>query len=1178
MYLIDFVRAVRPKMQKQNLENVLNQLKASSDTLFLEFFKKQKYDALRLSQVLEERFLIVVRKRYGRRQKYPTHILYDSRFYHQEMEASSIWLVYQDTLTQVSKVQDLPALSTSHYRKHLPTALPEILNLPNTGLPSPTDAKDIDDWMKTHVNSEEERNISFFYAIMYFNHYEMGFSHKPTFGNTQASTTVYIEIIANKDYSLAFREKNPEDPKWIKQAAKEHEEFLKWNEDLATPPPPGNMNTINHSASVSVRLPALTLASTLGLLTEQEANFIRQMLDHMVIGLVCTYDEGGHLRHVLWGDESKKFSTQVPCFMAHLSGNENESTAVTMNNNAKLQAFEKMNQFFESLYERRAFWVRQRTLLLQPLMDRLSKYPLKVTSLYSTCLRQLRDLIAKQLVVTFSTSDQDFHALKFFMLHYIRTDQPDKKRVSISLRASTDNSIVSLVASHLSIINIHNYLDCTMEDFFQSKQQEPQKCQWPLVTRIICNTKLANQPQGYDNYSAVQHRAVQMSLALRDTYIKLDNFVWSQFGLDAFYNGTYKSLSHLGYELVLLSSSVQMGPLELGLEKTKRFYDTMYRNFSKGGFMFSAFCELKANDPLVYGGPTAQALHHYDLNSAYGHAGATSYIPNGFGVGYVKESFNPGMREPLLAIDDNFDLDLSVLGPAPVTPPTEKAKQFKGERLHRKDFLRTNSFEFKAVYATLYRLMQDGVNIERAFHNFSSFGIFYIAKYPLDLVVVDKMGKLYLYNFDGEYAHGCDTCPRLKRYVNDHTNEYLRKKSKARDEVIHRYIASHPCAVYTVGCDCHDPMYTKKTLNDLFSSTPVLKDLCEGYPKPALLDETTFLDHIKANRENKNYTFVCWAQCTLDAPLLILRRDHIPAGDYLSSSTQQKSLMLTREYVEYLLDHGNLKFDSLEAVIFYKTRPRLNDVYEKLVEQRYNTSDKLLCTFIKRLVNLSCGYFGKHETPPVKVTLTNGLPRNFKFYQHQIDFNPLVNSTSLQVGKEQYFHLKSVSPSRPLTKNSNAPLPWYVGIVENSKLRLMQCLEFFNDHIGRDNVHLLYSNVDNLVIALAAKTLTDAVLPYRRASFEQEVGHFISSKKQPGLLKEEFAYNNDWKVITARIQHLVILSEASHLKTSGIKFDSDQEAYNVAIKMLHGIKTLVTQERRIDKLRSIEMETKMFYI
>ena len=134
MYLIDFLRAVRPKMQKQNLENVLNQLKASSDTLFLEFFKKQKYDALRLSQVLEERFLIVLRKRYGRRKTYPTHILYDSRFYHQEMEASSIWLVYRDTLSQVSNVQDLPALSTSHYRKHLPNALPEILNLPNTSL------------------------------------------------------------------------------------------------------------------------------------------------------------------------------------------------------------------------------------------------------------------------------------------------------------------------------------------------------------------------------------------------------------------------------------------------------------------------------------------------------------------------------------------------------------------------------------------------------------------------------------------------------------------------------------------------------------------------------------------------------------------------------------------------------------------------------------------------------------------------------------------------------------------------------------------------------------------------------------------------------------------------------------------------------------------------------------
>ena len=187
---------------------------------------------------------------------------------------------------------------------------------------------------------------------------------------------------------------------------------------------------------------------------------------------------------------------------------------------------------------------------------------------------------------------------------------------------------------------------------------------------------------------------------------------------------------------------------------------------------------------------------------------------------------------------------------------------------------------------------------------------------------------------------------------------------------------------------------------------------------------------------------------------------------------------------------------------------------------------------------------------------------------------------SQDVGKENYFHFKTIispSPKRPQCK---VPLPWFVTIIEHSKLRIIQCLHFLNIHFGPQNVKLIYSNVDNLVIALAGNSLVESVLPFREWSFINHLEDFIYHEKLPGLLKKEWSYHQEhnWKVVTCRIQHLVVVSEEAHLKTSGIKFDSPEEAYETGVKMLHGIKTLVTQQCRVNRIAGLETEERQLYI
>jgi hypothetical protein len=52
-------------------------------------------------------------------------------------------------------------------------------------------------------------------------------------------------------------------------------------------------------------------------------------------------------------------------------------------------------------------------------------------------------------------------------------------------------------------------------------------------------------------------------------------------------------------------------------------------------------------------------------------------------------------------------------------------------------------------------------NICTVYSNFSPSGLFYLDKYPADLVVIFDNGQMQVYQFDSHFVHGCNICASL---------------------------------------------------------------------------------------------------------------------------------------------------------------------------------------------------------------------------------------------------------------------------------------------------------------------------------------------------------------------------------------------------------------------------------
>jgi hypothetical protein len=233
------------------------------------------------------------------------------------------------------------------------------------------------------------------------------------------------------------------------------------------------------------------------------------------------------------------------------------------------------------------------------------------------------------------------------------------------------------------------------------------------------------------------------------------------------------------------------------------------------------------------------------------------------------------------------------------------------------------------------------------------------------------------------------------------------------------------------------------------------------------------------------------------------------------------------------VSHHAFVVTDLEAVLFFKAEPIFNQIYQELTERRRLSCDSNEKNWIKRLVNLSCGFFGFQSELAGEsgggyrhYSIRCRIPRTYNVSSHRIDvqhgFAHLCNAT--------YYVMAFTSfPSRrrraAAVFPANNALALFFAVVEMGKLRLVQALQFISRYVPPQNWSLLYSNVDNLIIVLEeARSLDEAVFlvnDYQGyAKYLEEKRHFVASidnggEVNPGQLKLEWiCQSSSWRFIT----------------------------------------------------------------
>jgi hypothetical protein len=284
-----------------------------------------------------------------------------------------------------------------------------------------------------------------------------------------------------------------------------------------------------------------------------------------------------------------------------------------------------------------------------------------------------------------------------------------------------------------------------------------------------------------------------------------------------------------------------------------------------------------------------------------------------------------------------------------------------------------------------------------------------------------------------------------------------------------------------------------------------------------------------------------------------------------------------------------VELQHLDFVLFYKTEPVLNRLYRQLVDLRANTQDPVLVTFLKRLVNLSAGFFGCRSTQlNTKTTyrIVNRLPHHYAFYRHSADLRFTVD-----LEDESYFLLET-KPWPRLSSRARGParyaVPIFLAIVEDGKQRMAEILHFVREHLRPGSFRFLYSNIDNIILALTTPTLEEAVREDQRDSFRYHWASFFSKPsggggdggggtKVPGRAELKWMVQNDWKFITLRTQHYCLASTNQDVhKISGLSHLDSQAAFAYAERQWQGQRVDIPQERRLRKMGGVQTRTVTF--
>ena len=652
----------------------------------------------------------------------------------------------------------------------------------------------------------------------------------------------------------------------------------------------------------------------------------------------------------------------------------------------------------------------------------------------------------------------------------------------------------------------------------------------------------------------------------------------SEFNYDIF-SLPFGSLSGLSYKSIWTLYARSGGPYHHGLEKIKTFDRELLRKHCQGGFSYSAEIKREVGDPLRDDpARTCKSIRSFDIRSSYGYACSTLNSVKGFCTSY------------------------SLQPPPPTPTPTSDDDSFREQKLIRCDrFARFESFEFLSVFYTI-RLLETAsprVKIKTVYSNFHQFGVFVLNRFPVDLTVVTEEGHLRLFNMDGSFAHGCRAgCPDEKSYVGDKSREELEMASQLRDDCIQKWcknmnekMNNNSFSIYKVVTDCHDSDYSPKNLRLQFESWPELRSLTSGYLKK---NELSAGDLLGCSRE-MNYLALVEGRVVADKeatpasglkPLLVLRE--VAAGEKKNWSRSDNTMgetLVSRDTLEWLTKNCQFKVEKVKKIWLFKKCNLFGRVFDRLVKQRaLDETGKTKKEFLKSLVNHCSGYFGLNENNKINSKanrLVLKLGRNFDMFKTEIvEAEPVENQNILIL--RTFTGRRNAANLRP----QNSALPIYCLIVDFGKMRLSQAMCHFERFLHPEKFRFAYSNVDNLIVVLSEDALEEAAAdddaanrPLKKQFLAQQSVFF---GPDPGQLKVEFEFTSadNWKFVTGCCQNYAVLADKRDglHRNNGLNSITAETSFLASSNMLEKRKTVVRQERRVDKMRNSETTFKNIVI
>jgi len=445
-----------------------------------------------------------------------------------------------------------------------------------------------------------------------------------------------------------------------------------------------------------------------------------------------------------------------------------------------------------------------------------------------------------------------------------------------------------------------------------------------------------------------------------------------------------------------------------------------------------------------------------------------------------------------------------------------------------------------------------------------------------------------------QYVHGCKKCPPLKRHVGNAVHQTLEERTNRRDNYLKEWASSVNEAMackdyvtYIVRTDCHDENYLPKKLKLIFSQEKDLNNLTDAY---VTQNRMKFDELLNIANNNNKLTYIAVIQGFVPGndplkPLFHLGADKI--WQRRSNIDGEDRILLTKDYLKFLMTQHNFQVTKIFTIYIYRTSKILNSIYKELLDERYSTTSESKKRFIKNVINFSCGFYGLNSDKNLSKMkscrlVSKKLSRRFEVERTGID--PIGN-----VNGDLFYYSKLYASEREKNyrKMNISALPLFAAIVEFGKLRLAQILCFFDKYLNKESYRHLYSNTDNAVIALSTKCLEDAVKKNLLDNFMKEKPTFFDANI-PGNLKEEWKVvaekENAWKFVSPITHNYAVVvtedqdDEKSRHKNSTLSGLSAVEAYHISLEMLNRRIVYVPQERRVNKLESMEKKQQTFCI